>query len=79
MITQEDLILILQQSAAPQTVKIKIEVLNGKKKVIDCIEHISNCNIKINVETDIRRSCTITLQPSIFEELKLDKDRKSVV
>ena len=37
IITQEDLLIVLQQSAA-QTLKLKAEVLDSKQRIIDIIE-----------------------------------------
>ena len=38
IITQEDLTLVLSQSAAMQTMKLKIEVLDADRKIIGTLE-----------------------------------------
>ena len=55
-ITQEDLLIVLQQSAAPST-KLKIEVLDGEQKIIDILQcGLTGGNMSISGESDIRRT-----------------------
>lgn len=73
-ITQEDLTLILQQSAVPQKIKIKIEVLDSNRKIVGVINNIVNCTIQIDANSDVRRTCTLSLQPDIKENISIGTD-----
>lgn len=74
VITQEDLMLVLQQSAAPQTVKIKIEVLNSDKKILGTLYGVVSGNVSINGEADIRRTANLVVQPTLTEKIKLTEN-----
>ena len=55
IITQEDLILVLSQSASPK-LDLKIEVLDSfSGKVIDTINGAVSGSMSINSESDVRR------------------------
>lgn len=71
MITQEDLTLVLQQSAAPQTAKLRIEVLDSKQRIVGTIYGIANGTLSISGESDVRRTVSLTLQPTLTEKIKL--------
>lgn len=73
-ITNEDLKLVLQQSASPQTPKLVLDVLNPEGKVISTINTVISGNLNINSDTDIRRSGNFTVQPTLKEQLKLHPD-----
>ena len=75
MITQEDLMLVLSQSAAPQTMKLKIEVLDSDQKIIGTLEtDITSGSMSINGESDIRRTANFVVQPTIKEKIKLTEN-----
>ena len=72
IITQEDLLIVLQQSAAPQTMKLKIEVLDTKQKIIGNIEcGLTGGSMSISGESDIKRTANFTVQPTLAEHIKL--------
>lgn len=72
-ITQEDLSLIFMQSAAPQTAVIKVEVIEDNK-VIGVINGTVNGNVSVNAESDIRRTASLTVSPTITDKLRLMED-----
>lgn len=75
MITQEDLMLVLSQSAAPQTMRLKIEVLDSNQKIIGTLEtDITSGSMSINGESDIRRTANFVVQPTIKEKIKLTEN-----
>ena len=70
-LTQDDLILPLQNS---QSLMIKVEVLDSKKQnLIGTITGIVSGNISINGESDVRHTCSLTIQPTILENIKLEE------
>lgn len=72
IITQEDLLIVLRQSAAKQTMKLKIEVLDLSQKIIGIIEcGLTSGNMSINAESDIRRTANFVVQPTLTEHIKL--------
>lgn len=68
IITQEDLMLVLQRS---QTIQLKIEVLDQDQKIIGTIFGIVSGSISINGESDIRRTANFVVQPTLTEHIKL--------
>ncbi len=67
-ITQEDLLIALRQSAAP-TIKLKIEVLDTEKRVIDVLTcGLTDGSMSISGESDIRRTASFTVQPALKEK-----------
>ena len=75
IITQEDLTLVLSQSAAMQTMKLKIEVLDADRKIIGTLESdLTGGNMSINGESDIRRTAGFVLQPTLREKIKLTEN-----
>lgn len=75
IITQEDLTLVLSQSAAPQTMKLKIEVLDSNGKIIGTLEpDITSGSMSINGESDIRRTANFVIQPTLKEKIKLTEN-----
>ena len=75
IITQEDLTLVLSQSAAPQTMKLKIEVLDSNQKIIGILEpDLTNGSMSINGESDIRRTANFVVQPTLKEKIKLTEN-----
>ena len=72
IITQEDLLIVIQQSAASQTMKLNIEVLDANQKIIGKIEcGLVSGNMSINAESDIRRTANFVVQPTLTEHIKL--------
>ncbi len=74
IITQEDLLIVLQHSADPK-LKLNIEVLDANRKVTGTL----NCNMQsgsmsINGESDIRRTADFVLQPTLKEKIKLTEN-----
>ena len=73
IVTQEDLILVLSQSASPK-LDLKVEVLDQNKQILGTIYGVVNGSMSINGESDIRRTANITVQPTLTEHLKLTED-----
>lgn len=74
IITQEDLLIVLQQSAAP-TLKLKIEVLDADQKIIGNLEcGLQSGSMSINGESDVRRTANFTVQPTLKEKIKLTEN-----
>lgn len=75
VITQEDLALVLSQSAAPQTMRLKIEVLDADEKILGTLEcGINSGSMSINGESDIRRTANFVVQPTLKEKIKLTEN-----
>ena len=74
IVTQEDFILVLQQSAAPQTARLRIEVLDQKQKIVGTIYGIVSGSMSINGESDIRRTANFVIQPTLTEHIKLTEN-----
>lgn len=68
IVTQEDLMLVLQHS---QTVQLKIEVLDQNGKIIGTIYGIVSGTMSINGESDVRRTANFVVQPTLTEHIKL--------
>ena len=74
MITQEDLLIILQHSADPH-LKLNIEVLDSNQKIIDTLNcGLTGGSMSINGESDVRRTANFTIQPTLKEKIKLTED-----
>ena len=73
IVAQEDLILVLSQSASPK-LDLKVEVLDQNKQIIGTIYGVVSGSMSINGESDIRRTTNITVQPTLTENLKLTED-----
>ncbi len=74
IITQEDLLIVLQQSAC-HTSKLKIEVLDENQKIIGNLEpDITSGSMTINGESDVRRTANFTVQPTLKEKIKLTEN-----
>lgn len=71
IVTQEDLMLVLQHS---QTIQLKIEVLDQNQKIIGTIYGIVSGNMSINGESDIRRTANFVVQPTLTEHIKLTEE-----
>lgn len=73
IVTQEDLILVLSQSASPK-LDLKIEVLDKNQKIMGTIYGVVSGGMSINGESDIRRTANFVVQPTLTEHLKLTED-----
>lgn len=74
IITQEDLLIVLQHSANPM-LKLNIEVLDSNQKIIGTLEcGIQSGTMSINGESDIRRTANFVVQPTLKERIKLTED-----
>lgn len=78
ILTQEDLLVVLQHSACPQNLpnlKLKVEVLDAKGKIVGQIEDpLVSGGMSINGESDVRRTANFVLQPTLKEKIKLSED-----
>lgn len=74
LVTQEDLLLVLQQSAAPQTCKLKIEVLNSEQRIVGTIYGIVSGSMSISGDSDVRRTANLVIQPTLTEKIKLSEN-----
>lgn len=74
IITQEDLMIVLQQSACSPTLKLKIEVLDSEQKIVGTIEGVVSGNMSIDGNSDVRRTTNIVVQPTLTEKIKLSED-----
>ncbi len=72
-ITNEDLKLVLSQSASPQTPKLILEALDSDKKVAE-ITTLTGGSLTVNPESEVRRSGSFTIQPSVKERIRLHPD-----
>ncbi len=74
IITQEDLLIVLQHSSNP-ILKLKIEVLNENQKVIDTLNcGLASGSMSINGQSDIRRTANFIIQPTLKEKIKLTEN-----
>lgn len=74
IVTQEDLMIVLQQSAN-RTMILRTEILNQNRKVIGTLDcFIVSGGISISGESDIRRTANITLQPTLRDKIKLSEN-----
>lgn len=74
IITQEDLLIVLQHSANPM-LKLNIEVLDSNQKVIDTLNcGITSGSMSINGQSDIRRTANFVVQPTLKEKIKLTEN-----
>ncbi len=71
IITQEDLLIVLQHASNP-ILKLNIEVLDSGGKIIGNLEcGIQSGNMSINGQSDIRRTANFTIQPTLKEKIRL--------
>ena len=73
-ITNEDLNLVLQQSASPQTPKLILEVLDGNQKIIGIITTLLSGSMSISSESEVRRTGNFTVVPTLKERVRLHPD-----
>lgn len=74
IITQEDLLIVLQHSSNPM-LKLKIEVLDEQQKIIGNLEcDIQSGSMSINGESDVRRTANFVIQPTLKEKIKLTEN-----
>lgn len=74
IITQEDLMLVLQQSAAPQTVRLKIEVLDSSQQIVGTISGIVSGSMSVSGDADIRRTANFVIHPTLTEKIRLTEN-----
>lgn len=74
IITQDDLLIVLQHSAA-LSLKLKIEVLDSNQKIIGNLEcGLTGGGMSINGESDVRRTANFIIQPTLKEKIKLTEN-----
>lgn len=74
IITQEDLLIVLQHSSNPM-LKLNIEVLDSNQKVIDTLNcGITSGSMSINGQSDVRRTANFIIQPTLKEKIKLTEN-----
>lgn len=74
IITQEDLLIVLQHSSKSY-LKLKIEVLDTNEKIIGTLEcGLSGGGMSINGESDVRRTANFVVQPTLKEKIKLTEN-----
>lgn len=74
IITQEDLLIVLQHASNP-ILKLNIEVLDSEGKIIGNLEcGIQSGNMSINGQSDIRRTANFVVQPTLKEKIKLTEN-----
>ena len=74
IITQEDLLIVLQHSSKSY-LKLKIEVLDSNGKIIGNLEcGLSGGSMSINGESDVRRTANFIIQPTLKEKIKLTEN-----
>ncbi|MBO5054864.1 MAG: DUF5048 domain-containing protein [Lachnospiraceae bacterium] len=74
IITQEDLMLVLQQSAVPQTVRLKIEVLDSSQQIVGTISGIVSGSMSVSGDADIRRTANFVIHPTLTEKIRLTEN-----
>ncbi len=74
LVTKEDLTLVLQQSAAPRTAKLRIEVLDSEQRIVGIIYGVVSGSMSISGESDIRRTANFVLQPTQTEKIRLSEN-----
>ena len=62
IVKQEDMMLTLPNSisASPQSLKLRIEVLDSKENIVGTIEGIVEGSMSISATSDVRRTCNFT-------------------
>lgn len=74
IITQEDLLVVLQHSSDPR-LKLNIEVLDENGKVIGTLEcGITSGSMSIKGQSDVRRTANFVVQPTLKEKIKLTEN-----
>ncbi|MCM1234799.1 MAG: DUF5048 domain-containing protein [Ruminococcus flavefaciens] len=74
IITREDLLIVLQHSADPK-LRLNIEVLDSKERIIDTLNcGLAGGSMSINGESDIRRTANFIIQPTLKEKIKLTEN-----
>lgn len=73
-IDYDDLYIVLQQSASPLAVRIRLEVFNpNTKEVIGYIYGIVSGSYTENGESGVRRTCNFQIQPTFTENIVLQE------
>lgn len=74
LVTQEDLMIVLQHSSNP-CLKLKTDILDEKKKIVGSIEWgLKGGSMSINGESDVRRTANFMVQPTLKGKVKLTEN-----
>ena len=74
-VTQDDILLVLRQSGAPQTPRILLEVYdNNTNMLLGEIEGLVSGNISIDANSDIRRTGSIVVSPTRSQNIRIEED-----
>lgn len=74
IITHEDLLIALQHSSDPR-LRLNIEVLDSKQRIIDTLNcGLAGGSMSIDGESDVRRTASFTIQPTLKDKIKLTED-----
>lgn len=73
LITNEDLMLVLQQSSATRAYPLKVEVLDKNKQYVGEIEGLVSGATTIEADSDIRRTANIVVSPTCTQHIKLEE------
>lgn len=72
-VSQEDILLVLRQSSAPQTPRLLIEVFDRDNISVGEIEGIVSGNLSIDATSDIRRTGSVVVQPTRTQNILLQE------
>lgn len=75
IVKQEDMMLTLPNSisASPQSLKIRVEVLDKNENIVGTIDGLISGTMSISSTSDIRRTCNFTITPTLIQKIKLDE------
>lgn len=74
IITQEDLLIVLQHASNP-CLRLKTDVLDKNGKIIGTLEWgLQGGSMSINGQSDIRRTANFVVQPTLKEKIKLTEN-----
>lgn len=74
IITQEDMLTVLQHSANPQII-LKIDVLDSNQNIVDVLNGcLISGSMSISGESDVRRTANFVVQPTLKDKIKLTEN-----
>lgn len=74
IITQEDLLIVLQHASNP-CLRLKTDVLDKNGKIIGTLEWgLQGGSMSINGQSDVRRTANFIIQPTLKEKIKLTEN-----
>lgn len=73
-VTQDDLLLVLRQSAAPQAPRIILEVIDSGGAIVGEIEGLVSGNVSISADSDVRRTGSVVIQPTRVQNITLTEN-----